>query len=55
MELVLWRSFDELSSVGSEMDRLWEDVFGERTFPRVLSKEWAPSVDVSETKENLIN
>ena len=55
MELVPWRPFGgELSSFRREMDRLWNRVLGETPFPRALREEWAPSVDVSETKDNFV-
>jgi HSP20 family protein len=36
------------------MDRLWDRFFGERPFAKVFEKEWEPSLDVSESKDNLV-
>jgi len=52
--LTPWRPFGELSSLRREMDRLWENFFGERPLPRIWEREWAPSLDVSETKDNFV-
>ena len=55
MQLVPWRPFGgELSSFRREMDRIWDRFLGETPFAKVLSEEWAPSVDVSETKDNFV-
>ncbi len=55
MELVPWRPFGrELSSFRSEMDRLWNSFFGETAFSRSPTEEWAPSVDIAETKDNFV-
>ncbi|UCD70948.1 MAG: Hsp20/alpha crystallin family protein [Syntrophobacterales bacterium] len=53
-ELTPWRPFTELSNLRREMDRLWEGFFGERPFARVWEREWAPSLDMSETKDNFV-
>jgi HSP20 family protein len=53
-ELTPWRPFTELSSLRREMDRLWENFFGERPFSRVWEREWTPSLDMSETKDNFV-
>jgi HSP20 family protein len=53
-ELTPWRPFGELSSLRREMDRLWDGFFGERPLARVWEREWIPSLDVSETKENFV-
>jgi HSP20 family protein len=53
-ELTPWRPFSELSTLRREMDRLWDSFFGERPFPRIREREWAPSLDVSETKDNFV-
>jgi len=53
-ELTPWRPFTELSSLRREMDRLWENFFGERPLARVWEREWAPSLDMSETKDNFV-
>ena len=53
-ELTPWRPFRELTTLRDEMDKLWgrffEDWPGAKHFPG----EWAPSLDVSETKQNLV-
>ena len=55
MQLVPSRPFGgELSSFRREMDRIWDRFLGETPFAKVLSEEWAPSVDVSETKDNFV-
>jgi HSP20 family protein len=53
-ELTPWRPFGELSSLRREMDRLWENFFGERPLGRIWESEWAPSLDMSETKDNYV-
>jgi HSP20 family protein len=53
-ELTPWRPFGELSSLRREMDRLWENFFGERPLGRIWEREWAPSLDMSETKDNYV-
>ena len=53
-ELTSWRPFTELSSLRREMDRLWESFFGERPLQRIWEREWAPSLDMSETKDNFV-
>lgn len=54
MELVPWRPFRELSSFRREMDRLWDPFFAEIPFAGLVSQEWLPSVDISETKDKLL-
>jgi HSP20 family protein len=54
MELVPWRPFGELRSFRNEMDRLWNRFLGERPFGRTFTEEWLPSIDVTETKDNLL-
>ena len=54
MELVPWKHFGELGSFRGEMDRLRDKLFGERPLARAFTEEWAPSVDISETKDNFI-
>lgn len=53
-ELTPWRPFGELSSLRREMDRLWENFFVERPLGRIREREWAPSLDMSETKDNYV-
>jgi len=54
-ELAPWRPFRELERMRREMDRLWDSFFEER--PRRKMEElgeWGPSLDLSETKNDLI-
>jgi len=53
-ELTPWRPFGELSSLRREMDRLWENFFGEKPLTRMWEREWAPSLDISETRDNFV-
>ncbi len=53
-ELVPWRPFGELSSFRREMDDFWNRFSGEIRLPRLVSREWLPSVDISETKDKLL-
>ncbi len=53
-ELTPWRPFGELGTLRREMDRLWDSFFGERPLARMWEREWAPSLDVSETKDNFV-
>lgn len=54
MEITPWRPFRELSAFRKEMDDLWNRFFGETPFRQAFSHEWAPSVDISETKDNVL-
>jgi HSP20 family protein len=54
MEPVPWKPLGELTSFRREMDRLWDRFFGERPFAKLFEKGWGPSVDISETKGNLV-
>ena len=49
--IVPWRPFRELSSFRKEMDRLWNEFFGETPFARKFTEEWSPYADISETKD----
>jgi HSP20 family protein len=54
-EITPWRPFRELERMRREMDRLWDSFFEER--PRKKGEEvgeWLPSLDVSETKNDLV-
>ena len=53
-ELTPWRPFSEVGSLRREMDRLWDSFFGERPLARMWEREWAPSLDVSETKDDFV-
>ncbi len=54
MEIIPWRPFGEVSSLRKEMDNLWNRFLGETSFPGLVSQEWLPSVDISETKDTLL-
>jgi len=50
-----WKPFRELERMRREMDRIWDSLVEEK--PRKTRKavtEWLPSVDVSETENNLV-
>jgi len=54
MALIPWRPFEELTSFRKEMDRLWDRFFSERPSMNILERGWEPSLDISETKGELI-
>ena len=54
MALVPWRPFEELTSFRREMDRLWDRFFSERPALEFLERGWEPSLDISETKGDLV-
>jgi HSP20 family protein len=54
MALVPWKPFDELTSFRREMDRLWDRFFSERPALDMLEKGWEPTIDITETKSDLI-
>lgn len=53
-EVTPWRPFRELTTLRDEMDKMWNRAFGE--WPRIepMAGEWTPSLDVSETKDNIV-
>ncbi len=53
MNLVPWRPFRELTSFRGEVDRLFEELWG-RWPQRATEGEWAPSLDISETKDKVL-
>jgi len=54
-ELAPWRPFRELERMQREMDRLWDSFFEERPRRKIEELgEWGPSLDLSETKNDLI-
>jgi HSP20 family protein len=54
-ELTPWKPFNELERMRGEMDRLWDSFFETGAAKRTGGKEtWLPSLDVSETKSDLI-
>jgi HSP20 family protein len=54
-EVVKWEPRQEISRLRREMDRVFEDFFAPRAWFgwRPWEAEWAPSVDVSETPEQV--
>ncbi|MEW6594116.1 MAG: Hsp20/alpha crystallin family protein [Thermodesulfobacteriota bacterium] len=54
MELVPWKPFGELRTLRKEMDDLWNRFMGESPFGRFMAQGWAPSADISETKDKVI-
>jgi HSP20 family protein len=53
-ELTPWRPF-EFDRIRREMDRIWDSFLEGRPVRRVEEdREWLPSVDVSETKSDLV-
>ena len=55
-ELVPFRPFGELERMRNEVDRLWDTFFEGRPRTRKAREdgEWLPSLDVSETKSDLV-
>jgi HSP20 family protein len=58
-ELTVWKPFRELvpfdfEQMRREMDRLWDSFFEERPRKRVEKREWLPSLDVAETKDDIV-
>jgi len=53
-ELTPWRPLEGLSSLKRDMDRLWDSFFGEDWGLTRWREGWSPTLDVSETKDNLI-
>jgi len=51
-ELTMWEPFRGLEKMRSEMDRLWDSFFEGRPLRRFW--EWFPSLDVAETKNDLV-
>ncbi|MCX5886891.1 MAG: Hsp20/alpha crystallin family protein [Proteobacteria bacterium] len=54
MALVPWKPFDEFTTFRREMDRLWDRFFSERPALDMLEKGWEPTMDITETKSDLI-
>jgi HSP20 family protein len=55
MAITRWRPFRDEVSIQDEMNRLFDDFFGHPFTRREWTEEtWSPSVDVSETKDNVI-
>jgi HSP20 family protein len=55
MAIVRWRPFRDMMSIQDEMNKLFDDFLG-RPLMRTEWSEgvWNPSVDISETKDNVI-
>jgi len=54
-ELSPWKPFRELERMRREMDRLWDSFFEGRPSRKVEEvEEWSPTLDVSETKNDLV-
>jgi HSP20 family protein len=54
-EVALGRPFRELERMRREMDHLWDSFFEERPTRKIEQLgEWGPSLDLSETKNDLI-
>jgi len=51
-ELTKWEPLRELDTMRNEMDRLWDSFFEGR--PKVRFGEWFPSLDVAETKNDIV-
>lgn len=54
MELIPRRPFGVLSPFRNELERLWDRVGGETPLGRTFGEGWSPSVDISESKNNLV-
>jgi HSP20 family protein len=52
-ELTPWRPFRELTAIRDEMNRIWNRFFREGTL-ELFRGEWAPALDVSETKDSIV-
>ena len=53
-EVKPWKPFRELATLREDMDRMWNRFLGEWPSLEPFGGEWAPSLDVSETKENIV-
>ncbi len=53
-ELTPYGTFRELGTLRDEMDRMWNRFFGEWPSVEPFRGEWAPSLDVSETQDNVV-
>ncbi|MDP3973204.1 MAG: Hsp20/alpha crystallin family protein [Candidatus Daviesbacteria bacterium] len=54
MDLLPWRPVESISGLRKEMDRLFERFFGEGPRWELFEERWAPSLDVSETKDEIL-
>ena len=53
-EVKPWKPFRELATLREDMDRMWNRFLGEWPSLEPFGGEWAPSLDVSETKEDIV-
>ncbi len=54
-EVAPWKPFGELEKMRGEMDRLWDSFFETRPLKqRGTPEAWMPSLDVSETKGEIV-
>jgi len=53
MVLAPWKSFRELSPFRKEMEDMW-DLFQKPFMSRFFEREWLPTSDMVETKDNII-
>lgn len=54
MEIIPWKPFGGLGLLRREMDRVWDQFGTDAPLFRTFEKEWAPSIDLSETKDNFV-
>ena len=52
-ETSVWAGFGRLRNLHEELDRLFENPFGELSAASQLLSDWTPAVDVYEDKDNL--
>jgi len=48
------RPFQELTTLRDDMERVWDSFFKDWRTPELMRGEWAPSLDVVETKDNYV-
>jgi len=53
-EVTPWRPIEGLTTLRRDMDRMWDRFFGEDRGLTKWRDGWSPSLDISETKDNLI-
>ncbi len=53
-ELTPWKPLGELGTLRKEMDRLWNRFFEDSPLSSMMTASWAPSADISETRDKLI-
>ena len=55
MAIVRWRPFRDMMNIQDEVNRLFDDFLGRPLLRTEWSEEvWSPSVDISETEDNVI-